>query len=95
MTQTPGYSRPSGYGDVRVEWEPIGDVEHPDGSTTDAAHLAATALVNCSTGIGPATVAMDSRPELTQDEADTVREEFARLVDNPADIDTTLVEVSG
>lgn len=90
----PGYSRPAGYGDLRVAWSPTGDVEHPDGSTTPSAHLAATALVNCSTGIGPATVAMDSRPELSQDEADKVREEYARLVEEPGDIDTTLVEVS-
>ncbi|WP_148040756.1 hypothetical protein [Halosegnis longus] len=88
---TPGYSRPSGYGDLRVEWSPTGDVEHPDGSTTDAAHVAATALVNCSTGIGPATVAMDSQPDLTQEEADAVREEFDRLVETPEDVDTGLV----
>ena len=92
---TPGYSRPSGYGDVRVEWTPTGEVEHPDGSMTDAAHIAATALVTCSTGVGEATIAMDSRPDLTQDEADAVRQEFARLVEEPADIDTTLVDAGG
>ena len=91
---TPGYSRPAGYDDVRVEWTPTGDVEHPDGSTTDAAHLAATALVHCSTGVGPATVAMDSRPDLTTDEAEAVREEYQRLVETPGDIDTSLVEVT-
>jgi len=91
----PGYSRPAGYGDLRVEWEPTGDVEHPDGSTTDAAHLAATALVTCSTGVGEATIAMDSRPDLTQEEADEGREEFSRLVETPADIDTTLVDAGG
>ena len=90
MTSGPAYIRDARGADVGVRWHPEEPIPDGNGGEIDARHGRATAFGNVGVCQDCQT---DHEHQVSQETAREVREEFARLVDSPSEIDTSVLNL--